>query len=112
QKATTEKWLAVTGTPLAEGYGLTETSPVASCNPIDGTERNGTIGIPLPNTEMMVIDDAGNILPVGERGEICIKGPQVMKGYWHRSKESAEVMMGEWFKSGDICIMDIDGFFK
>ncbi|RAI94157.1 AMP-binding protein [Algoriphagus yeomjeoni] len=112
QKATAEKWLAVTGTPLAEGYGLTETSPVASCNPIDGTERNGTIGIPLPNTDMMVIDDEGNTLPVGERGEICIKGPQVMKGYWHKPKETAEVMLGEWFKTGDIGMMDKDGFTK
>ncbi|REG92856.1 AMP-binding protein [Algoriphagus antarcticus] len=112
QKATAEKWLALTGTPVAEGYGLTETSPVASCNPIDGTERNGTIGLPLPNTEMMVIDEEGNILPVGERGEICIKGPQVMKGYWHKPKDTAEVMMGEWFKSGDIGVMDKDGFTK
>lgn len=112
QKATAEKWMAVTGTPLAEGYGLTETSPVASCNPIDGTERNGTIGIPLPNTEFMVIDDEGNTLPVGERGEICIKGPQVMKGYWHKPKETAEVMMGDWFKTGDIGVMDEDGFTK
>lgn len=112
QKATAEKWMAVTGTPLAEGYGLTETSPVASCNPIDGTERNGTIGIPLPNTEFMVIDDEGNTLPVGERGEICIRGPQVMKGYWHKPKETAEVMMGDWFKTGDIGVMDEDGFTK
>lgn len=112
QKATAEKWLAVTGTPLAEGYGLTETSPVATCNPIDGTERNGTIGIPLPNTDIMVIDDEGNKLPVGERGEICIKGPQVMKGYWHRPKDTAEVMIGEWFKTGDIGVMDEDGFTK
>ncbi|WPR76612.1 AMP-binding protein [Algoriphagus sp. NG3] len=112
QKATAEKWMAVTGTPLAEGYGLTETSPVASCNPIDGTERNGTIGIPLPNTEFKVIDDEGNILPTGKRGEICIKGPQVMKGYWNKPKETAEVMLGEWFKSGDIGVMDDDGFTK
>lgn len=112
QKSTAENWKKVTGTPLAEGYGLTETSPVASCNPIDGTERNGTIGLPLPNTEFKVIDDEGNELGVGERGEICIKGPQVMKGYWKRPKETAEVMSGEWFKSGDIGIMDEDGFFK
>ncbi|EAZ82614.1 AMP-binding protein [Algoriphagus machipongonensis] len=112
QKSTAEKWKKVTGTPLAEGYGLTETSPVASCNPIDGTERNGTIGIPLPNTEMCVMDDEGNMLDIGERGEICIKGPQVMIGYWNRPKETAEVMRGEWFKSGDIGIMDEDGFFK
>jgi len=110
QKATAEKWRKITGTPLAEGYGLTETSPVASCNPIDGTERIGTIGIPLPNTEMIIVDDAGQILPNGERGEICIKGPQVMKGYWNRPADTAEVMMGEWFKSGDIGIMDDDGY--
>src|SRR5690606_19847236 len=105
QKATAEKWLALTGTPLAEGYGLTETSPVASCNPIDGTERIGTIGIPLPNTELKVIDDEGTTLPLGERGEICVKGPQVMKGYWRKPKETAEVMLGEWFNTGDIGVM-------
>lgn len=112
QKATAEKWKALTGVPLAEGYGLTETSPVASCNPIDGTERIGTIGLPLPNTEMMIADDAGNPLPVGERGEILIKGPQVMKGYWNRPEETANVMHGDWFKSGDIGVMDEDGFIK
>ncbi|GAA0880165.1 long-chain fatty acid--CoA ligase [Algoriphagus jejuensis] len=112
QKATAEKWKAVTGVPLAEGYGLTETSPVASCNCIDGTERVGTIGIPLPNTEIMIADDEGNAVPIGERGEIYIKGPQVMKGYWKRPKETAEVMHGEWFKSGDIGVMDKDGFVK
>lgn len=112
QKATAEKWKAVTGVPLAEGYGLTETSPVASCNPIDGTERVGTIGLPLPNTEFMIADDAGNPVPIGERGEILIKGPQVMKGYWNRPEETANVMHGDWFKSGDIGVMDEDGFVK
>ena len=112
QKATAEKWKTVTGVSLAEGYGLTETSPVATCNAIDGTERIGTIGIPLPNTEVMICDDEGNSLPTGERGEICIKGPQVMKGYWNRPDETALVMNGEWFKSGDIGIMDEDGFVK
>lgn len=112
QKATAEKWKAVTGVPLAEGYGLTETSPVASCNPIDGTERIGTIGLPLPNTEFIIADDAGNEVPIGERGEILIKGPQVMKGYWNRPEETANVMHGEWFKSGDIGVMDEDGFVK
>jgi long-chain acyl-CoA synthetase len=112
QKATADKWKKVTGTPLAEGYGLTETSPVATCNPTDGTERIGTIGLPLPNTEIIIVDDMGITLPNGERGEICIKGPQVMKGYWNRPKDTAEVMMGEWFKSGDIGIMDNDGFTK
>ena len=112
QKATAEKWKAVTGVPLAEGYGLTETSPVATCNPIDGTEKIGTIGIPLPNTQVMVADDDGNEVSLGEKGEIYIKGPQVMKGYWNRPDETAKVMHGEWFKSGDIGIMDEDGFFK
>jgi long-chain acyl-CoA synthetase len=112
QKATAEKWKSITGVPLAEGYGLTETSPVASCNPIDGTERIGTIGLPLPNTEIMIADDAGNPLPIGERGEILIKGPQVMKGYWNRPEETANVMHGEWFKSGDIGVMEADGFVK
>ncbi|NVJ87304.1 MAG: AMP-binding protein [Algoriphagus sp.] len=112
QKVTAENWKSVTGVPLAEGYGLTETSPVATCNPIDGTERIGTIGLPLPNTEVMVADDEGNPLPIGERGEICIKGPQVMRGYWQRPEETANVMHGDWFKSGDIGVMDEDGFFK
>lgn len=112
QKATAEKWKEVTGVALAEGYGLTETSPVAICNPIDGTERIGTIGMPLPNTEVMIADDAGNPVPLGERGEIFIKGPQVMKGYWNRPEETALVMQGDWFKSGDIGVMDADGFTK
>lgn len=112
QKATAEKWKAVTGVPLAEGYGLTETAPVATCNPIDGTERIGTIGMPLPNTEVMIADDSGNPVALGERGEIFIKGPQVMKGYWNRPEETALVMKGDWFKSGDIGVMDADGFTK
>lgn len=112
QKATAEKWKALTGVPLAEGYGLTETSPVATCNPIDGTERIGTIGIPLPNTEVKICDDDGQELPIGDRGEIYIKGPQVMKGYWNRPDETILVMHGEWFKSGDIGVMDNEGFVK
>jgi long-chain acyl-CoA synthetase len=112
QKATAEKWKSVTGVPLAEGYGLTETAPVATCNPIDGTERIGTIGMPLPNTEVMIADDAGNAVALGERGEILIKGPQVMRGYWNRPEETALVMHGDWFKSGDIGVMDADGYTK
>jgi long-chain acyl-CoA synthetase len=112
QQATAEKWQKITGVPLAEGYGLTETSPVATCNPIDGTERIGTIGIPLPNTDIKIIDDNGKDLPTGEKGEICIKGPQVMKGYWNRPEETAKVMDGEWFKTGDIAVIDHDGFVK
>lgn len=112
QKATAEKWHKITGVPLAEGYGLTETSPVATCNAIDGTERIGTIGIPLPNTDIKIIDDDGKDVPTGEKGEICIKGPQVMKGYWNRPEETAKVMDGEWFKTGDIAVIDHDGFVK
>jgi long-chain acyl-CoA synthetase len=112
QKATAEKWQKITGVPLAEGFGLTETSPVAVCNPIDGTERIGTIGIPVPNTDVKVIDDNGKDLPTGEKGELCIKGPQVMKGYWNRPDETAKVMDGEWFKTGDIAVIDEDGFVK
>ncbi|GGF47212.1 AMP-binding protein [Echinicola rosea] len=112
QKYVAEKWSTVTGTPLAEGYGLTETSPVACCNPIDGTERIGTIGLPLPNTEVKIVDDEGNELSNGEKGELCIKGPQVMKGYWNRPKETNDVMLGEWLKTGDIGIITDDGFIK
>lgn len=112
QQATAERWKKVTGVPLAEGYGLTETSPVATCNPIDGTERIGSIGVPLPNTDVKIIDDNGNDLPIGERGELCVKGPQVMRGYWQRPDETAKVMDGEWFKTGDVAIMDEDGFCK
>ncbi|MCH6200440.1 AMP-binding protein [Aquiflexum sp. LQ15W] len=112
QEATAKKWEKITGVPLAEGYGLTETSPVAICNPIDGTERIGTIGIPLPNTDVKIIDDEGKDVGIGNRGEICIKGPQVMKGYWNRPEETAKVMDGEWFKTGDIGILDEDGYVK
>lgn len=112
QQSTAERWQKVTGVPLAEGFGLTETSPVATCNPIDGTERIGTIGVPLPNTDVKIIDDNGNDLPFGERGELCIKGPQVMRGYWQKPDETAKVMDGDWFKTGDVAVMDEDGFLK
>lgn len=112
QKATAEKWYKITGVSLAEGFGLTETSPVAVCNPIDGTDRIGTIGIPVPNTDVKVVDDNGKDLPTGEKGELCIKGPQVMKGYWNRPDETAKVMDGDWFKTGDIAVIDEDGFIK
>jgi len=112
QKAVAEKWERVTGCPLAEGYGLTETSPVVSCNPIDGTQRIGSIGLPVPNTQVKVIDEEGNDLPLGEKGELCVKGPQVMKGYWNRPDETEKVFIGEWFKTGDIAVIDGDGFIK
>lgn len=111
QDIVAKKWAEVTGKPLVEGYGLSETSPVLCCNPLDGTHRLGTIGLPMPSTEVSIFDDAGNQLPQGERGEICARGPQVMKGYWE--KDNAGVFFeGGWFKTGDIGFMDADGFFK
>ena len=112
QKAVAERWERVTGCPLAEGYGLTETSPVVSCNPIDGTHRLGTIGLPVPNTEVKVVDNEGNDLPEGEKGELCVRGPQVMKRYWNRPEETQNVFLEDWFKTGDIAIIDQDGFVK
>lgn len=113
QTSVAKRWKEQTKSIIVEGYGLTETSPVASVNPIDGTDRVGTIGLPLPSTELQIRDDDEKPLPIGERGEICIKGPQVMKGYWKRPDETAKVMTKDgWFKSGDIGIMDADGFTK
>jgi len=112
QEVVANKWKKITGKPLAEGYGLTETSPVVTMNPLDGTDRIGTIGLPLPSTDVKFIDDENNEVGIGERGEICVKGPQVMKGYWQRPKETAEVLDGEWLKTGDIAVIDDEGFIK
>ena len=112
QKIVANKWKEITGSPLAEGYGLTETSPVVTMNPLDGTDRVGTIGMPLPNTDVKFIDDDNNEVGIGERGEICVKGPQVMKGYWKRPDETNEVMDGDWLKTGDIAVIDEDGFIQ
>ncbi|MDQ3534227.1 MAG: AMP-binding protein, partial [Bacteroidota bacterium] len=112
QKVVALKWQEVTGIPITEGYGLTETAPVLSSNAIDGTERLGTIGVPLPSTELVVMDDEGNILPVGEIGEICAKGPQIMPGYYNKPEETEKVFFNEWFKTGDIGVMNEDGFFS
>ena len=110
-KATAERWQAITGCPVVEGYGLTETSPVASTNPYGALGRLGTVGLPLPGTAFKVIDDAGVELPLGERGELCIKGPQVMKGYWQREEATAEAIDSEgWFKTGDIAVIESDGY--
>jgi long-chain acyl-CoA synthetase len=111
QHVVAERWKEVTGCPIVEGYGLTETSPVLSINPFDGTERIGTIGLPVPNTDLKILDDKGNELPIGERGEICALGPQVMKGYWNKEQETRDIFFGEWIRTGDIGIMDEDGFF-
>lgn len=113
QGAVARLWLQKTGCPICEGYGLSETSPSASCNPVTATEYSGTIGVPLPSTFMKCIDDAGNEVAVGQPGEIAIKGPQVMAGYWQRPDETAKVMTADgYFKSGDIGIMDERGYFK
>jgi long-chain acyl-CoA synthetase len=113
QGAVAQKWLQKTGCPICEGYGLSETSPSASCNPVTSTEYTGTIGVPLPSTLMKCIDDDGREVPLGQPGEIAIKGPQVMAGYWQRPDETAKVMTADgFFKSGDIGVMDERGYFK
>lgn len=111
QDAVARKWEQVTGKPLVEGYGLSETSPVLCCNPLDGTHKMGTIGLPMPNTEVAIFDDHGNQLGQGEVGEICARGPQVMSGYWEKDNEGV-FFPGGWFRTGDIGLMDEDGFFK
>ncbi len=106
-------WLEKTGCPICEGYGLSETSPSASCNPVTATGFTGTIGVPLPSTWMKIVDDEGNDVPQGQTGEIAIQGPQVMAGYWQRPDETAKVMTADgYFKSGDVGYMDERGFFK
>ncbi len=113
QKAVAERWQKATGVPILEGYGLTETSPVATTNPVDIKEFSGTIGLPIPGTTITIRDDDEKILAVGETGEICIAGPQVMKGYWQRPEETAKVMAKDGaFKSGDIGIMDERGYVR
>ena len=111
--AVAKLWLDKTGCPIVEGYGLSETSPSASCNPTTSTEFTGTIGVPLPSTYMKLVDDDGKEVPAGQPGEIAIKGPQVMAGYWQRPDETAKVMTTDgYFKSGDIGTMDARGYFK
>lgn len=111
QDVVANRWEQVTGKPLVEGYGLSETSPVLCCNPLDGNHRLGTIGIPVPSTEIMLCDEEGNEVPVGESGEICAKGPQVMKGYWEKDNTGV-FFHDEWFRTGDIGVMSRDGYFK
>lgn len=113
QKAVAEKWMKLTGCPISEGYGLSETSPVVTCNPPDIAEFNGTIGLPLPSTEVAILDEEGKALAPGQIGEIAIRGPQVMAGYWNRPDETAKVMTPDgFFKSGDIGIMDERGYVR
>jgi len=113
QSATAKLWLEKTGCPIVEGYGLSETSPSATCNPVDSTAYSGNIGLPMPNTEIELLDDDGNEVPQGTPGEIAIKGPQVMAGYWQRPDETAKVMTADgFFRSGDIGTVDERGYFK
>ncbi len=113
QRPVAERWQTTTGCAITEGYGLSETSPVATANRFDKGEFTGTIGLPLPSTDIEIRDDAGNALPLGEVGEICIRGPQVMAGYWQRPDETAKVMTADgFFRSGDIGFMTPEGFTK
>ncbi len=113
QSATAKLWLEKTGCPIVEGYGLSETSPSATCNPVDSTAYSGNIGLPMPNTELKLLDDDGDEVPMGTPGEIAIKGPQVMAGYWQRPDETEKVMTADgFFRSGDIGVVDERGYFK
>ena len=113
QSAVAERWKEMTGIALLEGYGLTETSPCACMNPLHFEDYTGSVGVPMPSTECRVVDDAGNALPVDTPGEICIRGPQVMRGYWNRPEETAAVLdEAGWLRTGDIAEMDSNGFFR
>jgi long-chain acyl-CoA synthetase len=113
QRAVAERFIKLTGCPIIEGYGLSETSPVLTCNPATSTEYTGTIGLPLPSTEISIRDDAGRELPLGEAGEICARGPQVMAGYWQRPDETAKVMTADgFFRTGDVGVMNAEGHVK
>ncbi|HZV92511.1 MAG TPA: long-chain-fatty-acid--CoA ligase, partial [Caldimonas sp.] len=113
QSATAKLWLEKTGCPIVEGYGLSETSPSATCNPVDSTTYSGNIGLPMPNTELELLDDEGREVPMGTPGEIAIRGPQVMAGYWQRPDETAKAMTADgFFRTGDIGTVDERGYFK
>lgn len=112
QKYVADKWFQVTGTPVSEGYGLTETSPVLTANPLRKDAETGFIGMPIPSTEVVILDDDGNEVKTGERGELCARGPQVFPGYWNRPEETKNCFHEDWFKTGDIAVMNEQGFFK
>jgi long-chain acyl-CoA synthetase len=113
QQAVNDKWLKATGVAIIEGYGLSETAPVATCNRSDSTAFSGTIGLPIPSTEVTILDDDGNEVPLGQAGEVAIRGPQVMAGYWNRPDETAKVMTPDgFFKTGDVGVMDERGYVK
>lgn len=113
QEEVARKWKAITGKTLIEAYGLTETSPVVTCNPVDLAECNGSCGVPIPSTEVAIRDDEGRELPIGEAGELCVRGPQVMRGYWNKPEETAKVMTPDGFlRTGDIATIDAKGFVR
>lgn len=113
QKTVAERWKQVTGKTLIEAYGLTETSPAVTINPLDLAEFNGSIGLPVPSTDIAIRDDAGRDMPLGEAGELCVRGPQVMAGYWQRPDETAKVMMADGFlRTGDIAVVNEQGFIR
>jgi len=112
-QATAEAWLRVTGRPLIEGYGLSETSPVVAVNPTNSSAYSGSIGLPVPSTDVAVLDEAGQPVAVGERGELAVRGPQVMAGYWRKPDETrAAITADGYFLTGDIAIMDAQGYFR
>lgn len=112
QKTVAQQWEATTGTPLVEGYGLTEASPAVACNMLDGTHRLGTVGIPIPSTLVKIVDEQGKEVGFGTPGNLLVKGPQVMKEYWQQPAETAQVLLDGWLHTGDIGVMDADGFIK
>ncbi|MCO6477887.1 MAG: AMP-binding protein [Phaeodactylibacter sp.] len=112
QRPVAEQWQKLTGCPLSEGYGMTESSPVVTVNPLDNTGRLGTIGLPIPSTDVRIADDHGNILGPGQAGELQVKGPQVMKGYYNRPEETARTVVDGWLKTGDVAIATEDGFLQ
>jgi long-chain acyl-CoA synthetase len=111
-KSVADKWASLTGTSIVEGYGLTESSPVLTFNPLDGLVKQESIGIPLPSTRIEIRDDAGKVCPLGTPGELAASGPQIMQGYWNRPDETAKVLKDGWLFTGDIATMDADGYFK
>ena len=113
QRVVAQRWKERTGVPLVEGYGLTETAPVVTSNALDIIDWTGTVGLPLPSTEVAAMDDQGRVVPLGEIGEICVRGPQVMKAYWNRPDETAKVFTADgWLRTGDVGSMDERGFVK
>jgi long-chain acyl-CoA synthetase len=111
QASVAERWRELTGTPIVEGYGLTESSPVLTFNPLTGLSKDGTTGIPVPSTEVKCIDDNGNEVAIGEPGEVIARGPQIMLGYWQRPDETAKTLKDGWLHTGDVAVMDADGYF-